>query len=96
MQHAGCPMRRRLCTPRRAEDPSPCALAVDGTPALASTEAAFVRLRCAWAAPPPNLTRTGEPDTLRQPFESDGTRAQHHFSVAEHHRKAALPSLRQR
>jgi hypothetical protein len=92
IQHAADPAGRRLGTPRRAEDPYPRALACDGTPALAATPAACARTRCAWAAPPPRLTRTGAPDTLSRPFESDGMRAQQSFSVAGDHTNGALHS----
>jgi hypothetical protein len=93
--HAGCPPGLRLGTPRRAEDPAPSARTLEWTPARTATSAACARTRLAGAAPPPSLTRTGEPDTRRQPFDEDGTRARTQVAVAAHHRPAARPSSRQ-
>jgi hypothetical protein len=65
-EQARGPPRLRLCPPRRAEAPSPCARAIAWPPALALSYAAFARTSFVWAAPPPRPALTGA-STTRSP-----------------------------
>ena len=85
---------RRRGTRPSPSAPSPCAPRLAWTRARARAEAAFERLRRAWAAPPPRLTLPGESSTRRQTFAEDGTRGRPAVEGAAANRHAALPASR--